>query len=181
MQDLPQERLPVGAVEDRPQRQQLVQRRAERVDVGAVVDQDALAGRLLGAHVAQRAEQVAGLRQAGVGVELGQAEVGDPDVAAAVDQQVGRLDVAVDDAELVGVLQRLGRLRRQPGDGAEEVRGPVRRCVESRAQAGRVSTAAAPAGSGRGGTAPSTRRPAAADPAAAGLVAMTRGRGSGPR
>jgi hypothetical protein len=31
-------------------------------------------------------------------------------VAAAIREQVGRLDVAVDDSQLVGVLQRLGRL-----------------------------------------------------------------------
>ena len=79
-----------------------------------------LAEGLLGAHVAQRAEQVAGHGQAGLGVELGQAEVGDPEAAAGVEQQVGRLDVAVDDAERVGVVQGLGRLDAQLGHGAEE-------------------------------------------------------------
>ena len=62
-------------------------------------DTAGLAEGLLGAHVAERAQQVAGHGQAGVVLELGQAEVGDPEVAAVVEQQVGRLDVAVDDAD----------------------------------------------------------------------------------
>ena len=39
---------------------------------------------------------------------LGQAEVGDPRVAVPVEQDVGRLEVAVDHAVLVGVLDGLG-------------------------------------------------------------------------
>jgi hypothetical protein len=37
-----------------------------------------------------------------------------------VDQQVGRLDVAMEDAEAVGVLQGLSGLQAQVGDGPEE-------------------------------------------------------------
>jgi hypothetical protein len=40
-------------------------------------------------------------------LELGQAEVGHPQVAAAVHDEVGRLDVAVHHPHLVRVLQRL--------------------------------------------------------------------------
>ena len=118
--DLPQQLLAVLPVEGRPQRQQLVQRRAQRVDVGAVVDRHALGQRLLRAHVTQRAHQVARHRQAGLAVlHVGQAEVGHPQLAAPVQQQVGRLDVAMDDAQLVGVVQRLGRLDAQLGHAAE--------------------------------------------------------------
>ncbi len=93
-------------------------------------ERSALAGRLLRAHVAQRAEQIAGARQPGAGVKLRQAEIGDPEVAAAVDEQVGGLDVAVDDAELMGMLQRLGGLDREAGERPEEAvaaRCPLRR------------------------------------------------------
>src|SRR5437763_1122287 len=48
------------------------------------------------------------------------AGVGDPRVAAAVHRQVARLDVAMDRPQLVGVVQRLGRLDPERGDGAEE-------------------------------------------------------------
>ena len=85
------------------QRQQLVECRPQRVHVGAGVHQAVLALRLLRAHVAQRAQQVAGHGQLSVALALGQAEVGDPEVAAAVHQQVRRLNVAVDDPQAVRV------------------------------------------------------------------------------
>ena len=53
-------------------------------------------------------------------VRLGQAEVGDPDDAGGVEQQVRRLDVAVDDPARVGVGQRLGGLPSDLGHAAEE-------------------------------------------------------------
>ena len=51
---------------------------------------------------------------------LGQAEVGDPDDARGVQQQVRRLDVAVDDAAGVGVGQPLRRLAADLGHAPEE-------------------------------------------------------------
>src|SRR5438309_906423 len=78
-----------------------------------------LAAGLLRRHVAQRAEQVAGRGQAAVAADVGQAEVGDEQRAGPVQEQVGRLDVAVDHAELVGVLQGVGRGGAPAGDGAE--------------------------------------------------------------
>ena len=52
---------------------------------------DPLGQRLLGAHVAERAEQVAGQRQAGVALDAGQAEVGDPEVAPASSSRLAGL------------------------------------------------------------------------------------------
>ena len=40
----------------------------------------------------------------------------DPDLAGGVDHQVAGLDVAVDDADRVGVLQGVGRVGDQVGD-----------------------------------------------------------------
>ena len=142
--------------------QQLVQRRPEAVDVDPVVDQAVLGQRLLRGHVPQRAEQVAAHRQAGVGAEPGQAEVADVHLAGGVQQQVARLDVAVDDAERVGVLQGVGGVGDQFGGAAEELAarraGPLRREGGDR---GGVAAFGEPGASATGGSA--GRRPPVAD------------------
>ncbi len=51
-----------------------------------------------------------------------QPEIRDPQVAAPVHQQVGGFDVAVDDSQLMGILQRQGGLNAQVGRRAEEQR-----------------------------------------------------------
>ncbi len=81
---------------------------------------------LLRAHVPQRPQQVSGHRQPGVPLEPRQAEVGDPELAAVVDQQVGWLDVPMEYALFVGVFQRLGRLNPQARRGLEEGTTPGR-------------------------------------------------------
>src|SRR5262245_24838574 len=95
--------LPILAGENRFQGHKFIEGGAERVDVRAVVEEDALPGRLLGTHVTQSAQNVARLRQAHVRVKLSKSEVGDPEAAVYIHQQVRRLDVAVNDTELVGV------------------------------------------------------------------------------
>ena len=95
---------------------------------------------LFGGHVTQRADHVAGMGEVLRVAQLGQSEVGDPDRAAAVQEQVGRLDVAVQGPLLMGVLQGVGNLDAEPGHVA-----PVRE----------------PAGADRGDTV-ARRRPAPA-------------------
>ena len=104
-------------------RQELVHDDAERVLVGALVATAAV--RLLGGEVLARAEHGAGLRQRLLHVECpGDAEVGHLRRSALVEQNVVRLDVAVDDLELVRVGERAGDLDR------EDERAPHRECAD---------------------------------------------------
>ena len=95
----------------------LVEDEPERVEVAALVD--ALARRLLRGHVGERAHDVARARERLVAGEVGDAEVGQLGRAvgrarAVGDHHVLRLDVAVDDAALVGVLERVGEREPDP-------------------------------------------------------------------
>ena len=102
------ERLARRRLERPPQRHGLVERRAERVDVGAPVRADALAGELLGAHVGRRSEHVARSRERLVigGFVAREAEVEHHRLVLGRDDDVRGLDVAMDDAELVGGVKR---------------------------------------------------------------------------
>ena len=81
---------------------------------------DLLAVGLLRGHVVGRAQHAAFGRDAGAAIELGDAKVGELDVVLGVDQQVRRLEVAMDDAAVVGVLERLGDRDADAGDFAPD-------------------------------------------------------------
>ena len=66
------------------------------------------------------------LGQRRVGEAAGEPEVGHPDEPAAVDQEVRRLDVAVDHSPVVGVPERLGGLAADLGDPPVIGRAPGR-------------------------------------------------------
>src|SRR4030095_6246725 len=83
---------------------------ADGIEVRALIRR--LPFHLLGTHVLGRAELHAGAGQPRLGGGSGDAEVHDLDGAAAAEEDVARLDVAVDDAELVGV-----------GEGSEDMPG----------------------------------------------------------
>ena len=97
--------------------ERVVQREAQRVDVGARVA--AAAGQHLGRRVGQRAGERAAAGDAELPVELGGPEVGEARAAVGIEQDVLRLDVAVEDAAPV-------RRRERPGHVATQAHGRVR-------------------------------------------------------
>ena len=119
--DLLDQLEPVRRVESRAQREQLVERQPQRVDVGPSVP---FTPEPLGGHVAERTQDVAALGQSLV-FPLGQAEIRDPDHAFGVQQQVRRLDVPVHDPTRMGVGQAPGDLPADLSQAAEE-RAPTR-------------------------------------------------------
>ena len=108
----------VTTVEGGPQGQKLVERHAERINVGSLVDDPSPGQGLLGAHVTERTDHVAGMSQAEITGKPRQSEIGDPERTIRVDQQVGRLDVAMEDAQTMGVVKCIGRLSTKSGDVA---------------------------------------------------------------
>ena len=91
----------------------LDQHEGQRVDVALAVDGEPLG--LLGRRVAGRAQHDAGRLGPGrLGEGPGQPEVGDAQAAVVVEQEVGRLDVTVDEAPPVGVVEARGRRRGRP-------------------------------------------------------------------
>ena len=67
--------------EGRLESQQLVQGDTQRIDVRAMVQNVMIALCLLGAHVPQCAQQIAGQRDVGAGLRVGQAKITDPQIA----------------------------------------------------------------------------------------------------
>ena len=103
----------VRPFERRPERQQFVKRRAQGIQVAPGVGD---AAEPLRGHVPQRPDDVPGVREVARLLGLGQAEIGDPDVAQGVEDQVRRLDVAVEDVPGVRVGEGAGHLRADPCD-----------------------------------------------------------------
>ena len=93
--------------------QRLVQDQAEAVDVGGAGRRLAL--RLLRTEVVDRAEGRARDRALGVGRQPGDPEVGDHRPAVAREQDVARLDVAMDDPADVRHAQRASDVEPDPG------------------------------------------------------------------
>ena len=109
----------------------LHQHQGQRVDVGPAVD--GRPAHLLGRRVAGGAQHGAdGLGPGRLGQGPGQPEVADAQPALVVEEEVGGLDVAVDEPPPVGVVEAPGRLQPdQQGLGRAQPPAPV----EHRAQA----------------------------------------------
>ena len=102
--------------------EQRVEDRAQAVDVGGRRDRAWPAGGLLGGHVAGRAEDGAAAGQLDVALEpLGQSEVGDRAGGPRLEEDVGRLEVAVEDARADGRGAPLGHLDQQRRRGLRVV------------------------------------------------------------
>ncbi len=102
------------ARERRPAGEHLVEDGPQRVDIGRRSDPRRVALGLLGRHVVGRSEDGARLRPRAVAVALRQPEVADLGRAeVGREQDVRRLEVAVDDPRLVGVLH--GERERRDG------------------------------------------------------------------
>ena len=123
--------------------QQGVEGRAEAEDVGGRAESLDLAGRLLGAHERGGPHHRAGHRRRGVAAReraerlrvgrpdrvgpvegLGQAPVDDEGLAVGAKHDVVRLEIAVEDAPAVGVVDRLAD-RDKPGDELAELQRMV--------------------------------------------------------
>ena len=102
----------------RPPGQQVEQGRPERPDVGGLAT--ATTGGHLGREVRRRAGHHPGLGQRRVGLDPGDAEVGQLHLLLPVDQDVGGLHVTVGDPGAVGGDEGVGRL---PEQGSGLVRG----------------------------------------------------------
>ena len=110
----------------------LVERGTQGINIGSPVERSTAAECLLGAHVSRSAEGLVGFSQVEAAADPGQAEIGDPEVALFIDQEVRGLDVAMQDVVGVGVFQGRCGLSGEPGDIALETRALVEEGPASR-------------------------------------------------
>ena len=114
--DAPEDLAVALAGERHPAGQRLVEHHAQRPHVARGADLADAAGGLLRRHVVRRAELGGRERERALDVDqLGEAEVGEVRLAVRVEEHVAGLEVAVQHAALVRVMDGAGDLREQPG------------------------------------------------------------------
>jgi hypothetical protein len=111
--------LRLDEILERPESQQLVESRAEAVDVAAPVGPTV---ETLWRNVADGFHDVSRPRRTVRPLELCQSEIGDPHVAGNVQEDIGGLDVAVEHTLLMGIGEGVGDLESDSGHGAIELR-----------------------------------------------------------
>lgn len=96
-------------------RQYLEGHHSQCVEVGAVID--ALAPPLLRGHILRSPHRHPGVgeRRRFARQHLGDAEIGQDRIVAFIQQHILRLQVAVDDSPMMGILKRICDLVKQPG------------------------------------------------------------------
>ncbi len=105
-----------GRLERRPARDQRIEGRPQGINVGRRPHVAPIPSRLLGRHVVGRTHDLAGTGQSAVILQLlRQTEISDARIAVPVEQDVGRLQVTVDHAAPVGILDGVGNAPSQPG------------------------------------------------------------------
>ena len=112
---LPEQLADVARPERQAAAEHLVEHHAQAVDVGAAVDPVRRAGDLLRRHVRRGAGDDAQFGAAGPRLVEAEPEVHEDGAAVRREDDVRRLDVAVDDEPGVGVGQGVGHGRRDPG------------------------------------------------------------------
>ena len=94
--------------ERRTAREQVVEQRAQRIDVAARTDFAELLRGLFGRHVARRTKRLTAHGQVRAVRQLfGQTEVGDARLVERINEHVGRFEVAVQHAALMGIVDGL--------------------------------------------------------------------------
>src|SRR5260221_4535147 len=87
---------------------QMVKHGPERINIAPPADLSAIGRSLLWRHIIRRTQHLARDRQIGLAFEpLGQSEIGDPRLIVGVDEDVGWLEVAMQDAAFVRVMDGL--------------------------------------------------------------------------
>jgi hypothetical protein len=98
--------------------EQLVAEHAQRIDIRAEIDPRRIAAHLLGAHVGERADELtchgAGLVRLGPFDEASDPKIQHAHPALAIDEHVVGLEVAVDHAVHVRVMDGVAELRQEP-------------------------------------------------------------------
>ena len=102
-----------SAPKRRPAGQHREQHAAEAIQIALRRDRAAVG--LLGGHVFGRADQAAGRRQPRVAEQPRDAEIGQLQIVVGRQQQIGRLEIAMDDAVVVRMLQSPGELDAEAG------------------------------------------------------------------